>query len=576
MDAAILDAIPGANPSGENLRYELIYREIRKRARRARGEAFSHPGDLDYCSADEDWRFVALTCRDLLMRRSKDLMLAAWLTEAQLAVDGLSGLRDGLDILRGLIEAFWETLYPEIEDGDAEARMQIFEWIDTHLDRAVEGAINQDLEETSPSDKEMFYRHRLLSLIDCRDSLVTLNDVCNVKVGRREVFPNLKSAIFGAMRKTVQSLASVTEKRSAIAAGALTARFRDWITRADLEDFLRHQLFLLEKTAACEDDERMHANNDTVASLPSPPTYSSPPPSMAPPIPAQDHPVRIRDSSKGMGQRRPPVIASPVVSRQDRVEFTLTAPANVTAKVTFELFVWAHTPDERSKVIARAREELNVRDMLARSKGPFNIARGTILNVRLTIPGAVIDEPEDTMMWEGESSCASFLVTLSSLGEGGKSPGVAHIYANGVKLARISFVLSEAGLAEVSGVRYRKAFASYASADRDAVLGRIQGIHKVAPELEIFLDVLSLRSGQNWETELWRVIPASDIFYLFWSTHARDSDWVEKEWRCALRERGIEFIDPIPLVSPRESPPPPELSSLHFNDWELAFQRGKQ
>jgi len=271
-----------------------------------------------------------------------------------------------------------------------------------------------------------------------------------------------------------------------------------------------------------------------------------------------------------------PTAPAPIVVREpQRVEFTLTAPAAVEAGTPFEIFVWAHESQERTRVLARAREELNVRDLLARTKGPFKVASGTMLSVRLVIPGAVIDEAEDAMVWEGESTCVSFVVTLPEDSRETRWAGSAQIYANGVRVARISFVLSAVGMAEVSGVRYKKAFASYASPDRDAVLGRIQGIHKVAPELEVFLDVVSLRSGQSWEKELWRVIPASDIFYLFWSSHARKSEWVEKEWRCALRERGIEFIDPIPLESPQESPPPVELSALHFNDWELAFRRGK-
>ena len=103
------------------------------------------------------------------------------------------------------------------------------------------------------------------------------------------------------------------------------------------------------------------------------------------------------------------------------------------------------------------------------------------------------------------------------------------------------------------------------------MLPRIQGIQKAAPSLEIFLDILSLRSGQNWESELWSVIPSQDVFYLFWSHNAKVFPWVEKEWRCALEKRGLEFIDSVPLVSPQEVPPPPELSSKHFNDWVLAF-----
>jgi len=89
------------------------------------------------------------------------------------------------------------------------------------------------------------------------------------------------------------------------------------------------------------------------------------------------------------------------------------------------------------------------------------------------------------------------------------------------------------------------------------------------------MDVLSLRSGENWEERLWDVIPKSDIFYLFWSLNAKQSEWVEKEWRCALRTRGLEFIDPVPLVSPEQVPPPSELSSIHFSDPLLAHMRTK-
>lgn len=51
--------------------------------------------------------------------------------------------------------------------------------------------------------------------------------------------------------------------------------------------------------------------------------------------------------------------------------------------------------------------------------------------------------------------------------------------------------------------------------DRDEVLGRIQGIQKILHDLDIFLDVAKLRSGDDWRTKLTQVIPENDIFYLF-------------------------------------------------------------
>jgi hypothetical protein len=93
----------------------------------------------------------------------------------------------------------------------------------------------------------------------------------------------------------------------------------------------------------------------------------------------------------------------------------------------------------------------------------------------------------------------------------------------------------------------------------------------MAAGIEVFVDVLSLRAGDAWEEQLIKNIREKDIFYLFWSVEASKSQWVEREWRYALSERGIDFIHPIPLSDPREAPPPPELAGRHFNDLILAY-----
>jgi hypothetical protein len=59
---------------------------------------------------------------------------------------------------------------------------------------------------------------------------------------------------------------------------------------------------------------------------------------------------------------------------------------------------------------------------------------------------------------------------------------------------------------------------------------------------------------------------------LFWSRHAQHSNWVEQEWRYGFRQKGLGFIDPVPLVDPRKAPPPAELAEhKHFNDWTLIY-----
>jgi type VI secretion system protein ImpA len=119
----LLTPISGPNPSGRNLRY-VVYDAIRE-ARREDDELPS--GDWVHERKRADHPLVLRLCCDALAEQSKDLQLAVWATEASLKLEGLPGLQRGLDLLNKLTETFWETLYPELEDGDTEVRSGVLE-----------------------------------------------------------------------------------------------------------------------------------------------------------------------------------------------------------------------------------------------------------------------------------------------------------------------------------------------------------------------------------------------------------------------------------------------------------------
>ena len=52
------------------------------------------------------------------LTRSKDLRVAVMLCCAMLNTNGLAGLRDGLQLVRGLLEKFWGALYPLLDPAD--------------------------------------------------------------------------------------------------------------------------------------------------------------------------------------------------------------------------------------------------------------------------------------------------------------------------------------------------------------------------------------------------------------------------------------------------------------------------
>src|SRR5262249_1608827 len=63
----------------------------------------------------------------------KDLQLGAWLLEAWLHLDGAAGLVQGVSLLAGLCESFWDSVHPELEDDDPELRLAPLYWVEERL-----------------------------------------------------------------------------------------------------------------------------------------------------------------------------------------------------------------------------------------------------------------------------------------------------------------------------------------------------------------------------------------------------------------------------------------------------------
>jgi HEAT repeat protein len=262
----------------------------------------------------------------------------------------------------------------------------------------------------------------------------------------------------------------------------------------------------------------------------------------------------------------------------DNVHFSVTAPHILTLGDSFILDVWVHPEGTYDEVIKRGRRAQRNSQIRTRTKGPVPLKQGTVMEVFLDIPDFDIREARDTIYWLRTIGNCTFAITVPQDAAAGYHFGTLSFLVSGLLIARLQFDL-KIGVArqqveDVSAreVRIKSAFASYASQDRDRVLDILQGVCKAFPGLDIFLDVASLRSGERWQQRLSEEIAIRDIFYLFWSLAASRSPWVEKEWQTALATRGIDYINPFPLEPPTMAPPPPELASLHFNEWTLAYR----
>ena len=119
-------------------------------------------------------------------------------------------------------------------------------------------------------------------------------------------------------------------------------------------------------------------------------------------------------------------------------------------------------------------------------------------------------------------------------------------------------------------------FSAVSKKDRRDVLGRVRSL-QIFTGIDVFLDCLSMRPGEEWKGKLKKEIHKRDVFWLFWSRSAMASEWVEWEWRTALAEKSLAKIQPHPLEPSELAPPPKELSSLQFGamyEWYVSQLHG--
>ncbi len=124
---ALLQPVSDETPSGESLRYSGLYDEISE-ARRA--DVDVNQGDWQTELKVADHRKVVDVAIPALTSQSKDLQISVWLAEALIKLHGFAGLRDSLTLVAGLQDNFWDTLHPEIDEGDMEGRANAIAWLD--------------------------------------------------------------------------------------------------------------------------------------------------------------------------------------------------------------------------------------------------------------------------------------------------------------------------------------------------------------------------------------------------------------------------------------------------------------
>ena len=251
-----------------------------------------------------------------------------------------------------------------------------------------------------------------------------------------------------------------------------------------------------------------------------------------------------------------------------KVEFSAIAPKQLTRGDYSIIYVIMYENTSR-KIVDSLIREMEEPSQESRS-GIHSINEGSSKRVVLSSSDITIDENEETGVWQGNHLSFSFSIFLPKHNKKRQLLFSASVFVNNVIACKLKFLVKCSAHLEqkivVSRQKIFSAFVSYASQDRNRVAAIIQGMKKARPDLDVFFDVDSLRSGDDWEYALREEIERRDVLFLCWSHFARESKWVDAEWRYAFENKGIDGIEPVPIEPPDVCPPPEELRKKHFND----------
>lgn len=125
--SSLVTPISADNPVGTDLRRDTsprsLYSRIRDARKAARAAERNSLFDENSTEADEYWRQVFELAPQVLKDNTKDLEIACWYTEALVRKAGFGGLRDGFNLIRRLIETFWDGIYPLPDEDGIETRV---------------------------------------------------------------------------------------------------------------------------------------------------------------------------------------------------------------------------------------------------------------------------------------------------------------------------------------------------------------------------------------------------------------------------------------------------------------------
>ncbi|MBO3670794.1 type VI secretion system protein TssA [Acinetobacter soli] len=127
----LLNPITEHSPCGEDYSFSNEFHRIKQA--RTQDDLLLDQGDWVTAPKQANWELVIETSTDLLQQHTKDIRLLTWLIEGWANLAGFEGIAKGVELSHLLLDRYWDSIHPVIEDQDLDQRLGLLQGLINQL-----------------------------------------------------------------------------------------------------------------------------------------------------------------------------------------------------------------------------------------------------------------------------------------------------------------------------------------------------------------------------------------------------------------------------------------------------------
>ncbi|MBC7813640.1 MAG: TIR domain-containing protein [Burkholderiales bacterium] len=302
-----------------------------------------------------------------------------------------------------------------------------------------------------------------------------------------------------------------------------------------------------------------------------PPPFSRPPSSVPPPAPSPA-PITPPTSSVEPPEPAPEIVAPGAApSPSHDIQFSAYYPREIKPMDWQPLIAYLFKQSAGPEVSTDAKKLLGDRTDIRTTQRPATqaIAEGATIMATPNLDGFQFNPPSISVGFFEDWHRFDFKLRAKDAPLDQAANGFVTFTVEGIIVADVplSIFVTESVSAATQQAEslqkpYQAIFCSYSHKDTN-IIERVERAYK-ALGMDYLRDVTTLKSGQEWNAELLKMIERADIFQLFWSSNSSMSKYVAQEYEHALNlKRPGPFVRPVYWEQPMPKVPDP-LRPFHF------------